>query len=590
MLETSKQEKLISRLFKDTLIIFLLSMLASTIGNTIDGIITGSFLGTEAMAAFGFTVPYQRFTTIFPAVLALGMQILCGKALGKGDLREANGIFSLAITTALAIMIFLTGATILFTEQIAELFGAGENLGQVRSLTLDYLKAYSLSLPALAAVTTLTPIMQLDNDRSRAVFATVVLSVCDIAGDLINVFVLDGGLWGMGIATAISYWIAAGFLLLHFVKPNASFTFLPKAARVKNLREMFLTGTPMILGRGSSVLCVSILTRMSLTAAGEPGVAAFAAFWNFMLFIEMVPIALSSTAQMIVGILIGEHDKTSMLRLMKIALRYSLIISLIMSAGVFLAAPIIAGLYINDADATTYQMTLEGMQWLSLTLLPCAVVLIFSYYCNACGKFRLAWVMTILINIGFIVPPALVLTPHLGITGLWMSLTLRYVAVLLTIFFIACHHGGRMARLEDYLLLPEGFDVPEDSRLDITVTNKAEVLGLSEHAQNFCTSHGIDERRSMFAGICIEEMAGNIVDHGFGDGKNHFVDVRVIVKDSQVIIRMRDDCRSFDPKKWAEIYNPDDPTAYIGIRLVKKMSTEFNYVNVLKLNNLIIKL
>ncbi|MBR4382296.1 MAG: hypothetical protein IKP64_01935 [Selenomonadaceae bacterium] len=51
MLETSKQEKLLARLFKDTLIIFLLSMFAEKAGTLIDGIITGKFLGTEAIAA-----------------------------------------------------------------------------------------------------------------------------------------------------------------------------------------------------------------------------------------------------------------------------------------------------------------------------------------------------------------------------------------------------------------------------------------------------------------------------------------------------------------------------------------------------------
>ena len=549
MLETSKQEKLIARLFKDTLIVILLSMIASTIGNTIDGIITGSFLGTEAMAAFGFTVPYQRFTTIFPAVLALGMQILCSKSLGRGELREANGNFSLAVATALAIMIFLTGATFLFTEQIADLFGAGENLGAIRSLTFDYLQAYSLSLPALAAVTILTPIMQLDNDRNRAVFATVVLSVCDIAGDLINVFVLDGGLWGMGIATAISYWIAAGVLLLHFVKPNASFTFLPEAMRIKNLREMILSGMTMILGRGSSVLCVSILTRISLALAGSSGVAAFAAVWNFMAFIEMIPKALGASTQMISGILIGEQDKPSLVRLIKISLKYSLIISLVMTPVVFLAAPIIAGLYVHDADAKTYQITLEGIRWFSLLILPCAVSLLSNYYYVAIRKFRLVTVMTIFSNLGA-VPFALILTPHFSMTGLWMAFPLRYVALLLLVFAVTCYHCGRITtRLEDYLLLPADFDVSNDKQLNITVTNKAEVLGLSERTQNFCETNGINERRSMFAGICIEEMAGNIVDYGFGDGQKHFVDVRVIVKGEQIIIRMRDDCRPFDPKK-----------------------------------------
>ncbi|MBQ3337362.1 MAG: hypothetical protein IJG80_08175 [Selenomonadaceae bacterium] len=59
------------------------------------------------------------------------------------------------------------------------------------------------------------------------------------------------------------------------------------------------------------------------------------------------------------------------------------------------------------------------------------------------------------------------------------------------------------------------------------------------------------------------------------DGKKHFVDARVIIKGAQVIIRIRDNCRSFDPKNWAEIHNTEDLTAHIGIRLVKKFSTEF---------------
>ena len=255
-----------------------------------------------------------------------------------------------------------------------------------------------------------------------------------------------------------------------------------------------------------------------------------------------------------------------------------------------MGAPIIADLYTHD-DATGYQMTLEGFQ-LAIAFLPlCAVGIIFTYYYQACGRFKLVSNLTVAGNVGFVVPIALLLTPHFGINGLWLSFPLSYVAFLLVIFFITCRHCGRITfRLEDYLLLPEDFDVANDKQLNITVTNKAEVLGLSERTQTFCETQGIDGRRSMFAGICIEEMAGNIVDYGFDDGKKHFVDVRVIVKGEQVIIRLRDDCRPFDPKKWAKIHNPEDAASHIGIRLCRKISKDFNYVNVLKLNNLIIKL
>ncbi len=294
---------------------------------------------------------------------------------------------------------------------------------------------------------------------------------------------------------------------------------------------------------------------------------------------------------MIGGILLNKHDRPAVLNLMKISLKYSLIITLTIVAAVFLAAPTIADFYIHDADPVTHKMTTEGLQ-LFIAFLPLYTVgVVFQYFYQAYGRFKLVGVFAVMDNFGFVVPIIFLLTPHFGMAGIWLAFPLSHAAYLLTIFFVTCRHCGRITfKLEDYLLLDKGFDVSDNKQLNITVTTKAEVLGLSERAQTFCEAQGIDGRRSMFAGVCIEEMAGNIVDYGFDDGKKHFVDIRVIVKGEQVIIRMRDDCRSFDPKKWEEIHNPDDPTAHIGIRLVRKIATEFDYVNVLKLNNLLIKI
>ena len=585
------QDKLIARLFKDTLIIFLLSMFVAIISWLIDGGIIGNFLGTESIAAFGLTMPYQRFTVIFSNVVMIGMQVLCSKSLGRGDLREANEIFSQAVFATLTVSFSMTVGTILFAEQIADLLGASESLGEIRTLTIDFLRVYAFALPPTALLVLLMPIMQLDCDRQRALISSATLSVCDIAGDLIIVFAFDGELWGIALTTAISYWIAVGVLILHFFKSTASFKFLPEAVSMKNLRQMILIGLPESFGRGSAVLRTAFLTRTSISLAGGVGVAAFAAVENFSEFLSTFPKALGSSIQMIAGILIGEQDRNSILHLTKLALKYSLTITLSIAAAVFLAAPIIADFYTLDADTTAYQMTLEGFK-LFIAFLPLnAIGIIFRYFYQAYGRFKLVSNLAVAENIGFIVPIILLLTPHFGMAGLWLAFPLSNVAFLLTIFFMTWRHCGRITfRLEDYLLLPDDFGAAKTKQLNITVTTKEEVLGLSETTQNFCESHGIDNRRSMFAGICIEEMAGNIVDYGFSDGEKHFVDVRVIVDGQQVIIRIRDDCRPFDPKKQVELYNSEDPTAHIGIRLCQKIATEFNYVNVLKLNNLIIKI
>ena len=535
MLKTGKQEKLIAQLFKDTFIVFVVSTLSATIGNLIDGVLISNFLGTEAIAAFGLTIPYQKFTSMLPAIIALGMQVLCSKSLGAGNLREANQIFSLATTATLALAVLMTAGTFLFTQPILDILGVDKGLGNIASLTADYLRAYSLSLPAMALGVVFMPLMQLDCDRQRTVIAITSLSVCNVICDAISIFVLNGGMWGIGIATLVSYLLGMTILSLHFFKPDANFAYAPKV-------------------------------------------------------LEIISKAFGSSTQMISGILIGEQDRNSILRLIKISLKYSLIISLTTMAAVFLTAQEIANIYVPD-DPTANQMVAEAIQ-LFIAFLPFyTLASVFQYYYQSYGRFKLVSILSVASNIGFIVPIILLLKPHFGIAALWLVFPLNAAAYLLTIFFITCRHCGRITfRLEDYLLLPDNFGVANNRQLDITVTSKGEVLGLSERTQDFCEDCGIDARRSMFAGICIEEMAGNIVNYGFDDGKKHFVDVRVIIKGEQVIIRIRDDCRPFDPKKQVEIYNSEDPAAHIGIRLCKKISTEFNYVNALKLNNLIIKI
>lgn len=586
------QDKLIAQLFKDTTIIFLLTFFAATIGSIIDGMITSNLLGTSSIAAFGLTMPYQKFVFIFPSVITLGMQILCSQSLGKGNLREANGIFSLTVTLGLVVAFIMMIATFLFTEELSMILGVDREQAQLFALTIEYIEPYALGLPAIALTVILTPIMQLDSDKSRAVVSVVALSFSNIVFDLISVYVFDAELWGIGLATTLSYWLSAGILFLHFLKKDASFTFVRDAISIKFLRGVILNGSVRALGMGANMLRMSALNRVALATAGEMALGAYVIVENFINMLESVPKSFSSAVQMIGGILVGERDKNSLRRLIVIALKYSLVcivaIALIILFG---GAALIADIYTQEDAAQVQFMAEEGIIFATLGLPLYTVIFVFQYLYQACGRFKLANFFAVANNFLFIVPIALFLVPIYGIMGLWLSFLLSRVVGVFAIFIITCWHCKRITfNVEDYLLLPEDFDLPDDKKLDMTVTSKAEVLGLSERAQSFCSAQGIDDKRSMFAGICIEEMAGNIVDYGFNDGKKHFVDVRVIVNGSQVIIRIRDNCRAFDPKKWVQINNPEDPSSHIGIRLVRKIATEFRYVNVLKLNNLTVKI
>ena len=118
-----------------------------------------------------------------------------------------------------------------------------------------------------------------------------------------------------------------------------------------------------------------------------------------------------------------------------------------------------------------------------------------------------------------------------------------------------------------------------------------EVVSLSSRVQEFCASKGIDHRRSMLSGLAIEEMAGNIVQHGYSeDHKKHNIEVRVVHKDGSLILRIKDDCVPFDPADRRDLVEPEDITKNIGIRMVYSMAESVQYQNILGLNVLTIRM
>ena len=142
---------------------------------------------------------------------------------------------------------------------------------------------------------------------------------------------------------------------------------------------------------------------------------------------------------------------------------------------------------------------------------------------------------------------------------------------------------------EDLMVIPDDFGVAEADRISLSLHSMEEVIRISHTIQNFCLEKGIDERRAYLAGLSMEEMAGNVIAHGFSlDSRKHAVDVRVVYKNDGLILRIRDDCRPFDPETRQKIVDPEDPFRNIGIRMVYDIAGSVSYHSVLGLNVLTI--
>ena len=119
-----------------------------------------------------------------------------------------------------------------------------------------------------------------------------------------------------------------------------------------------------------------------------------------------------------------------------------------------------------------------------------------------------------------------------------------------------------------------------------------EVTGMSRLAGLFCQENGISKKKAYALALCIEELGSNVIKHGFDDGKPHSIDIRMLIKDDELILRIRDDCRPFNLLEQYEIlrHQPEDKTRNVGIRMVVESCRDIKYLSTMNTNNLIIRI
>lgn len=235
------EEKLITNLFLSSFAAFFLSMLTSSLGSLVDGLIIGNTMNTQCIAAFGLINPLNFTFALIGSVLNSGLSNSCAKALGENTPDKARSLFSVVSVAGIVLSVVVAIVIALFADPITVFLGAGKGTEMFVNAKA-YLVCYVFGLPAITGTKLLSSVMQLDSDRSRIVISTAVMTSVNILGDLICVYIFHTGLAEIALVTTISYYAGCLVLLLHFCKKNIIFRFVFRNLEWNKLGAILLRG------------------------------------------------------------------------------------------------------------------------------------------------------------------------------------------------------------------------------------------------------------------------------------------------------------------------------------------------------------
>ena len=576
---------MIKKLIRQMLVAQIFSALTVSLCLMIDSIMIGRYLGVGAIAAYQFANPLLLILGAFSTMLSAGVQVACSRSLGRGSKEETDKGYSSALFVGLATAVVFLLIVIIFRSPLATALGAGtkESNPEVYEATRAYMLGFVIGAPAMMLALVLVPFLQMGGKSTLLIVSVLTMTIADVALDLLNVFVFEGGMFGMGLASSISYYAALLVALVYFLSKKCAFSFSLKFVSRAKMREIFQGGLPAVFAMASTVVMIFVMNHLLNSTGGTNSVAAFSVINNVGNSANCITTGVGGVSLTLAGILYNEEDRNGLREMLRQLCLQSLFLGLLMGALIAIFSPYLAALFLKEAGEARTLATL-GIRIYAFGLVPCCINAAMKNYYQGTEKAKLTVIISVME--GAVLPSlfALILSIPFGTIGAWFYYALGETAAMILIGVFVGIRTRKLPWKEDAaLLLDADFSVPEEDLLEVTVRNSDEALDASKAAAEFCERTGGDELATIRLSLAVEEMAENVVQHGFTkDNKEHQLDIRMLSKQDRWVLRFRDDCRPFDPVS----YVPKEGKTTIGIQLALAMADDSRYTNSLSMNNL----
>lgn len=577
-----KKEYVVRNVYRSFVLTGILTALTTTLGMLIDNIIVGQCLGANALGAMSIISPISLVLSAFGNICSGGGTARAAQAIGKGQQHRVNGIF----TATLLFIVFFGGMiTVLglaFTPRIARILGAQ---GALMNPTVDYMRGYFLGAIPTIMTTAIMGFVKIDGSTRLPLACIAVMTSVNIALDLIFTLVFNMGMFGMALATSISYLCAMLAACSHFFKKYATLRPVRPDGVLREIFSMTRTGAPTALSRICDTVKIMVLNNLLVGIAGAGAVAALNIRTQASNLLLALVLGVSQAIVPVAGMFFGEEDRSALRSTFKEALR----LGLLLSSAVALILLIFAesfGALLGVRDGDILRMSAAALRMLAFSLPLLLVNMAMISFYQSTGKAGFATMICVLDSLVYILGFALLLVHPMGISGVWTAFLLCEIFTLGTsILRISLRKHSLPRSFDDLLCLPDDFGGRAEDRLEISIDyDIAQVVDASRSVYDFGLAHGLEPALLNKAALIIEEMAGNVVKHSPAQRSNASLDVLVLNREDSLLVRIRDNGFRFDPAAYLkENHHAEDQ---FGLRIIGGLADQFDYRYSIGLNNL----
>ena len=379
----------------------IVGMLVSSLYNIIDRVFIGQGVGAMAISGLALTLPLSTMVAAIGTLVGIGASSRISIVLGMKDLRWARNILGNAFMLTFLLSAVLITLSMIYMDKVLVAFGGSEQ-------TIPYAEAYlNIVIPG-SVLTNLSysfsGIMRAAGYPQKSMYTILIGVGLNVILDPIFIFGFDMGIQGAAVATVISMFASAVFVMAHFFNPRHPVhfrwnCFRPKKRIIRNIVSIGMA--PFLMNLTASGVNI-IMNHQLVRGGGDLAIGAYGIVNSYAILIVMCVMGLCQGMQPIVGYNYGAQKYKRMKDTLLMTIRVAFVI---MGVGWLLGELIpkwLVSAFTTDPDLLA--MATRGMRLACLMFPVVGFQIVVSTFFQSISKAPKAIFMGLTRQVIFLIP------------------------------------------------------------------------------------------------------------------------------------------------------------------------------------------
>lgn len=403
----------------------VLTMIFLSFYTTIDGFFVSRYAGSDALAGINIVIPITCVTFGVAVMLATGAGAIIGEHLGRGEMEQANRIFSFMCLVLLAFSVAFTALGVAFLRPIAVLLGSSERL---MPHVLPYALVVFLGTVPMAFKLFFEYLVRSDGNSKVGLAMSVVGLVLNVGLDYLFVGVFGLGTLGAAWGTTLSITASALIGLVYFLR-FGNLRFARPKADAKVLLKSCTNGSSEMFTEFSTGITTLLFNLMVMKYFGEDGVAAVTIIMYIYYFFISFYMGIAVAVAPVVSYNVGAQNPAKIREMLRYSFR-----TIAVTAALILAASLLGGqaiIHLFVQSGNVFDITWQALRLFSPVFVFIGFNVFLSGYFTALGNGLTSAVISLLRSLVLVVVFIAVLPLLLEENGIWLTMPFSEAATVL---------------------------------------------------------------------------------------------------------------------------------------------------------------